>query len=322
MPLARPFYPPHPRHPKNLSEPLVIPMPASISMTIGNTCPAGSQHIASMELCRAALSLYNLPFTSENDMLFGDDFNGTEDDGDWPKGCYFCEGVDGCTDGAWFNEHGAGSAHGDSEVICSPDLTPVDGVDGPVLFVGDSDIDYWRDTETTFEDSAPAGAVYNVGYGGYTCSDVMPEVSGFVAAFEPSVVVLVCGENDLGGGKSVAQTFKHFKQAVRAYVDGGAGRVISLSTKPEPDSTEMHGEYEELDDLIKSEFVGEMDGRFVFVDSYNGFLDLGNERSLYHGDGLHLSEEGYGYWNSWVETALGDGTGVQVVERWSVLGLG
>jgi len=76
-----------------------------------------------------------------------------------------------------------------------------------LLFVGDSDVDYWRSTEANFESSITNGAVYNVGYGGYSCRDVHREVGDMVEAFEPATVALVCGENDLGGGGTVDITY-------------------------------------------------------------------------------------------------------------------
>jgi hypothetical protein len=38
---------------------------------------------------------------------------------------------------------------------------------------------------------------------------------------------------------------------VQAYIDGGAEKVIAVSTKPEPETTSLHTKYEELDGLIK-----------------------------------------------------------------------
>ena len=99
---------------------------------------------------------------------------------------------------------------------------------------------------------------------------------------------------------------------MKGYLDSGSGKVISMSTKPEPDTTELHGKYKKLDCLIKGELVKETDGKFVFVDSYNAFMDLGNPRDLYALDGLHLSPKGYWYWNSWLEAALADTTGCTI----------
>ena len=79
---------------------------------------------------------------------------------------------------------------------------------GKTLFVGDSDLDFWPTTvgPDAFVDS------YNVAVGGYTCIDVLNELDDLLQVFQPQTVVLVCGENDLGGGDTVATTFDRFRQ--------------------------------------------------------------------------------------------------------------
>jgi hypothetical protein len=56
-----------------------------------------------------------------------------------------------------------------------------------------------------------------VGYGGYTCRDVLDEADDFIAAFAPSTVVLVWGENDIASGRSVNNTLALFNQVVDKY---------------------------------------------------------------------------------------------------------
>ena len=43
---------------------------------------------------------------------FDDQFIGTEDVSDWPKGCYYSDGV-------YFNQHDSGSANIDAAQICN-----------------------------------------------------------------------------------------------------------------------------------------------------------------------------------------------------------
>ena len=43
-----------------------------------------------------------------------------------------------------------------------------------------------------------------------------------------------------------------------------------------------------------------------FIDSYNGLLTVGNSPSLYASDTIHLSADGYAYWNTWVNTIIDD----------------
>jgi len=263
-------------------------MPASISLTSGNVCESNVP-LTSWPVCRAALSLYN------GFRIDGDEYLGTENDEDWPKGCYYGDF------GVWFNEHPSGSANEDASIICSQDLEPVEP--GGTLLVGDSDIDYWLDTESvlTAETLQP---VLNVGYGGYTCQNVLDEADEIIATLQPSRVVLVCGENDLAGGTSVEKTFTRYSNVVAKYVAAGA-KVFSFSTKPEPESTKLHEDYEALDALIKP-FTA--DGSLTFIDSYAGFNTIGNPSSgpenLYDSDGLHLSAKGYALWQTWLEIAL------------------
>ena len=75
----------------------------------------------------------------------------------WPRGCYVCDGAKDCTDGFWFNQHASGAAVQGAGAVCSTGVPQ-----GRVVFMGDSDIDYW-DTGAAFPGSL------NVGVGGYTC---------------------------------------------------------------------------------------------------------------------------------------------------------
>jgi len=47
--------------------------------------------------------------------------------------------------------------------------------------------------------------------------DVKNESSDFISAFEPSKVVLVCGENDLSCGSTPAATFANYQTVVMPY---------------------------------------------------------------------------------------------------------
>jgi len=269
-------------------------MPASVSLTSGNVCEIGMP-ITSWPVCRAALSLYS------GFRIDGDDYLGIENDADWPKGCYYCDSVPGCKDGVWFNKHPSGAANGAASIICSQNLEPV--TPGGTLFVGDSDIDYWRGMESVLS-AEKFQPVLNVGYGGYTCEKVLKEADQIIATLQPSRVVLVCGENDLANGSSVGATFTRYSEVVKKYVAAGA-KVFSFSTKPEPNTAELHKNYEALDALIKPFTV---DGSLTFIDSYAGFNAIGNPSSgsenLYDSDGLHLNAKGYALWKTWLEIAL------------------
>ena len=191
----------------------------------GNACPPNYQKITSNKKCKLAHQTQNFA-----------KYQGKEDDGEWPSGCYFCDSVDGCSDGTWFNQHSTGSSNGGARPWCSkantasPPLVPTPY--GGVLFAGDSDVECWG-TNDAFPGSS------NTGVSGDTCKQVMQRLADELDQHNPTEVVLVCGENDLAFGASVLTAFACWKDAVEKINDHGA-RVIYMGTKPEPYTEGVH----------------------------------------------------------------------------------
>ena len=180
-----------------------------------------------------------------------------------------------------------------------------------ILFTGDSDIAGWA-TAAEWPKSV------NLGVGGATCGDVAKKAEAHISTYAPSVVVLVCGENDLAYGASVAKTMKRLTKAVDRLASGGA-RVIFIGTKPEPSTKSLHKKYRKYDQKVRA--LTRDGNLYTFIDSYGGFEALGNPNSLYKGDKLHLSEEGYALWTAWTKAAIdgsvcvrGSGTNVEYLE--------
>ena len=269
----------------------------------GNSCPTGYSKLTTFAECRAGMEMLGLSKKRGDGGLAG-----TETESSWPSGCYYCRNVDGCVNGFWLNDHQTGSANGDAKPLCGMNFVPL--AQGELMLVGDSDIDYWRSTHTTFPRSN------NVGVGGDTCKSVRNEADAMLAAFAPSWVLLVCGENDLAVGKSVSATMARLRAAVKKMVAAGA-RVLYIGTKPERDSQALWPRYVEYDAAV-SEYAASLAASaaaaglpppLVFIDSYRGFNDLSNPISLYASDELHLSGEGYAQWESWAQIALSADTG-------------
>jgi len=156
--------------------------------------------------------------------------------------------------------------------------------------------------------------VFNVGFAGYRCTDVINEVDTMFNTFTPDRIVLVCGENDLAYGASPEEAFAGYETAVNMFISLGV-TVYSIGTKPEPAMTALHSDYRKLDDMI-FELAAKLNGGLVFVDSYAGFVAAGNTNDLYAQDKLHLSSKGYGLWFDWLVVALEDeGGGCQVYKN-------
>jgi len=270
---------------------------------IGNSCELPYSTITSLAACRSAIRMVPEGDIADGPYYAGDLFESVKNEADWPKGCYIMEE----DYSVFFNEHPIGAASGDARPICAENLEPL--VAEQLLFVGDSDIDYWDDSLTLFDDRK----AYNVGFSGYTCAQVLAEVSDWVDAFEPKTVVLVCGENDLAEGETVDDTFAILKDVLQAYLAAGA-KVVFIGTKDEPGSASLYDQYSSYDEKImeyvqqQAELAALSDPDssppFVMVDSNAGFKALGNPDTLYADDDLHLSTEGYALWSDWVVQAI------------------
>jgi len=161
------------------------------------------------------------------------------------------------------------------------------------LFIGDSDIEEW-DTSQYIDSS-------NIGDGGSTCNDTLSSIDEVLEQYTPVHVVIVCGENDLWQ-RTVEDTFEDFQAIVNKIILSGAS-VTYMGTKAEPATTELHAEYREYDSLIQDSAVNLANNSYAplnVVDVYQGFEDMGNPNSLYQDDELHLSLDGYEYWNQWL----------------------
>jgi hypothetical protein len=261
-----------------------------------NSCPESFSKITSWPLCLASLHILGPgnPDTDAN-AIASYEFDSVENESDWPSGCYRT------SYGVWFNEHPTGSTNPEAAPICAQDMEPV-VVTGGVLWIGDSDTDYWEHTGSI----APGS--YNVAVGGYTCEDVLNDLDTMMEIFAPSTIIMTCGENDLPDA-TVDETFSRFSTIVDKVVAIGGSTLIAFGTKDEPATSELWQKYADYDSRIMA--LAESlstniasEPSLVFVDVNAGFKAIGNPSSLYAGDGLHLSSEGYALWDTWASLAL------------------
>jgi len=272
-----------------------------VSANAGNTCPTDYTKITSKAACIASLDILG-PGSDPVRSYPAYDFKGSEDDADWPAGCYECWGMRGCRDGVWFNAHQTGAVHGKATPICAKNLEPL--TTGGVLWMGDSDTDYWTTTRTL----APGS--YNVAVGGYTCEDLLGDLDAMLAVFLPSVVHITCGENDLSNGASPTTAFRYFEQVLEKITATGA-RAIIMGTKDEPSERAIWSKYARYDAKVRAlaeslAVTSSPPAKLSVVDVNAGFKALGNPRSFYADDRLHLSAEGYALWDDWSTLALAD----------------
>jgi hypothetical protein len=117
-----------------------VVVPQVVLGVIGtNSCPESYSKITSWPLCLASLHILGPAGNpdTDSDAIAGYDLE-VENDPDWPSSCYKTSW------GVWFNEHPSGGTDPEAAPICAKDLEPV--VTGGVLWIGDSDTDYWKNT--------------------------------------------------------------------------------------------------------------------------------------------------------------------------------
>mmetsp|Transcript_26280 Transcript_26280/g.41121 ORF Transcript_26280/g.41121 Transcript_26280/m.41121 type:complete len:189 (-) Transcript_26280:259-825(-) len=175
---------------------------------------------------------------------------------------------------------------------------------GKVVFFGDSDINFW-DTDKSFPGSL------NCGVSGTTMTQVFDYTAKMMEKYEPSVVVLVAGENDLAEGRPPAKVLEVFKELVAEVLKKEGCKLIYISCKLEPSTESLKGKYGELNDLIAMCINDDpvLSERCEFIDSYRSFVSETSaqpDRVFFRGDGLHLSAAGYQVWEKLVGKQLGN----------------
>ncbi len=164
----------------------------------------------------------------------------------------------------------------------------------PIVFVGSSSIKIWPNLPAAF----PGLPVLNRGFGGSEMSDVLVYFDRVVARYSPSLVVLYEGDNDLAGGKSVAQVageYATFLDRVRQQLPSTA--VMLLSVKPSPSRLSILPQMQQLNSSLKN--LADAGGA-SYVDVHTPMLNgSGQPRpELFQSDQLHMNASGYALWQS------------------------
>ncbi len=164
------------------------------------------------------------------------------------------------------------------------------GLEEPVIFIGSSTFKMWDGLEDAF----PGFPVLNHGFGGSEFTDLMKHQELLLEEFEPSMIVVYAGDNDIANGTEadqVANNAEVFVDGLRRAAHGSL--VILLSVKPSAARWEKKEAYEDLNGQLK--LIAESLSNAVFVDVWSLLLNRKGEpnQKLFLEDQLHLNEKGY-----------------------------
>lgn len=164
---------------------------------------------------------------------------------------------------------------------------------GGVVFIGSSSIAMWQTLPTDF----PGQNVIKRGFGGSQLSDSVLFADRIVTPYEPKMVVLFAGTNDIASGKSADTVFadyQAFVAKVRAKLP--TVRIAYIAITPAPSRMNKIDEFRKANWLIRQYSLTQND--LVFIDTFPAMLnEKGEPRpELFVEDQLHMNASGYAIW--------------------------
>lgn len=178
------------------------------------------------------------------------------------------------------------------------DLTIVNATEN--LFVGSSTIRIW-DTSSNFN----SYNTLNRGFGGSQLVDIRYYIDRVVTKHQPNAIFIYSGDNDIAAGKSpdvVLADFRGVVSDIRTRLPNT--KIHFIAIKPSLARWALETKFVAANKKIK-QYV-EQDGKIVFIDIHDKFLDASGkpDSTLYLNDNLHLSSQGYQILNNAVRPYL------------------
>ncbi len=173
--------------------------------------------------------------------------------------------------------------------------------DRAVLFVGSSSIRLWD----TLRGDFPRYRVFRRGFNGARIDSMWRHVDDLVAPYDPEMVILYAGDNDLADGLKPREVILEYQRLVdRVRREVPMGRVGILSIKPSPSRWHLVPRIRETNRRLR-EWCEQRDW-LDFIDVHSGMLDeRGHPRPAhFEPDGLHPSPRGYSLWAERIRSFL------------------
>lgn len=172
---------------------------------------------------------------------------------------------------------------------------------GGIVFTGSSSIRRW-DLAKSFPKHKPL----NRGFGGSHFSDSNHYLEETVLRYEPSVLVVFNGSNDLWKEKPPAQVLKDFLEFKnRIFKRVPQCKIVLIPVKPSPKRLEIIETERALNKLLADEAA--KDDRLVLIEGMFDTLLNANgqpDETLFLNDRLHLNQAGYARWTKLLRPQL------------------
>lgn len=162
-----------------------------------------------------------------------------------------------------------------------------------LLFTGSSSVRMWKDMQSAF----PGYHVINNGFGGSHFSDLIYYYDKVIAPYQPDVLFIYEGDNDIASNKKPKSVLKEAKQLISMIrSDLPETKIVLISPKPSLARWELKEEYKKLNSLLEK--LARNTKGVEFADVWEAMVDEdGNVYSdIFVDDNLHLNEKGYAIW--------------------------
>jgi hypothetical protein len=159
-----------------------------------------------------------------------------------------------------------------------------------ILFIGSSTIRRW----TTLAADFPGRKVFNRGFGGSELSDSVYYFDRIVAPYQPNLILLYAGSNDINAHKTPEQVFSDFKAfAAKVHEQLPQTRLDFISIMTSPSRWGDVENVKEANRLIR-DFIGH-DKKLGYIDVFPAVLgpDGKPKPDIFVFDRLHLNAKGY-----------------------------
>jgi len=164
---------------------------------------------------------------------------------------------------------------------------------GGIVFIGSSSIVKW----TTLAQDFPHHQVLNRGFGGSQLADSVHFADRIVIPYEPRMVVLYAGSNDINAGKTPGQVFVDFQAfvaAIRAKLPKTEIAYISIAGNPA--RWAQVEQVKQANVLIESYIKNQTGMKFIDVFPRMLGSDGQPRPEIFVQDQLHMNAEGYKLW--------------------------
>jgi lysophospholipase L1-like esterase len=171
-----------------------------------------------------------------------------------------------------------------------------------ILFIGSSTIRKW----TTLADGFPGRKVFNRGFGGSQLSDSIYYFDRIVAPYQPGLIVLYAGSNDINDHKTPEQVFNDFKVfAAKVHEQLPQTRLDFISILSTPVRAAQVEKVKEANRLIR-DYIAH-DEKLGYIDAFPAFLgaDAKPNPDLFLFDRLHPNAKGYAVLQTIIAPYLG-----------------